>query len=220
MKKKIFILPILLLVVLVLSAFSPAGTLHQLTGIKDPADAKNISSKIYAETPFVRDMDKEIKMHSAASLEESIQLSEKVYAETPFIKNASAGRGIDVSSFESRAVPLPYYFNFNFDSNLISSTITNNNSGTVRITANGDWVQKPNDFEGTIYDNYDITLYAGGVSQGTYRFDTGGWQHADWTNVPTGDMYFIMSKDPTTWTGAPRPGYDGNISGSGEILNP
>lgn len=223
MKKKLFLFPLLLLAVIIFSGFTSASGLnvHNLTGIKDPAEAKKTADQVYAETPFVRDMDREIKMHSSPSPEESKKLSEKVYAETPFVKEATDGEGVDYSIYGTTAAPVPYYFNFDFDSTLYSDPITNGTSTTVRITANGDWEQKPIYFEDSLNDYYDITLYANGQSKGTYRFDTGAWQHADWYNIPSSaDMYFVMTKSSYTYSGTVSPDYKGEIVGSGTVLNP
>lgn len=201
-------------------SFAANSPSNQLEGTKTQKEAMQLQQNIYSATPFVADPDKKIQMKSAASEEEAKALNEKIYAETPFIKQASPGTGVDNTQYGTQAaVPLPYYFDFDFDSNLTSVAINHPNAGTVRITANADWDQKPNQYDGTIYDYYDVTLWAGGKAQGTFRFDTGSWQHADWTNVPADSgMYFTMSKHPATWSGAPGPGYDGDISGSGEVL--
>ncbi|URN96250.1 MAG: hypothetical protein NAG76_08570 [Candidatus Pristimantibacillus lignocellulolyticus] len=149
---------------------------------------------------------------------EAIEIARKVYAETPSITMAEE---VTENTFlnAKAAENMPYYFSFDFDSTLTSSTIVNNTAGTIRITASGDWVQSPNVYSGTQYDYYDITLYAGGVSKGTKRFKTGSWKHADWTNVPTGNIYFVMTKSYYTYTGAYSPDYIGDIVGDGAILN-
>jgi hypothetical protein len=193
-------------------------TVDNLTGTEDQIEAKKLYDKIYEETPFVIDADKEIKMYEPKSTEEAQEIYDKVYSETPFIKNASEGKGDEISP---DAVNLPYYFNFDFDKTMTSISIYNNDDGgTIRITANADWVQKPNEYEGSPYNYYDVTLYADNKNKGTYRFDIGAWQHADWYNIPSGNFYFVMTKHVYTWDDSPYPGYDGNISGSGEVLNP
>lgn len=150
---------------------------------------------------------------------EAQDIQSETYAETPFIKMASNGNWTDDISILA-TVPLPYYFNSTFDASVSSaSDMKNGNSTTVRITANYDWVTS--DFPKILDPSqryYDITLYANGVSQGTYRFLTGGWRHADWTGVPIGaTLSFRMTKPQQTWsTGV----LDGRITGSGEVLNP
>ncbi|MFE9279572.1 hypothetical protein ACXFAU_27680 [Paenibacillus glucanolyticus] len=168
---------------------------------------------------------REVEVTKPASVEEAKEISEKVYAETPFIKNASPGKGSPTEdggiSIQADA-PLPYYFNGTFDSTLSSArTIKNGNSSTVRITVNFNWVTRDMP-RITPYEDrwYDITLYENGAPKGTYRFwpDT-GWNHADWTGItPGATLSFRMTKPQWTWSD-PKRG-NGDITGSGTVLNP
>ncbi|GIP19485.1 hypothetical protein J40TS1_51270 [Paenibacillus montaniterrae] len=161
---------------------------------------------------------KRIELYNSIDHNAAMQLANKVYSETPFIKLAPKVNENDIATNKA-ANYMPYYFDFSFNASLTSQTITNNTAGTVRITATGSWDDYPNYYSGTQYDYYDITLYAGSQNLGTHRFLTGSWRHADWDNVPTGNIYFVMTKSFYTYSGAPYPGYNGTITGSGAALN-
>ncbi len=114
---------------------------------------------------------------------------------------------------------LPYQFTFDFDSNLKSQTF-NVTSSTVRIYAQGEWEDPDAEAEwlNTEYNYFDITLYSNsGTNYGTVRYTPNGiLQYGQWTNLPSGDYYFYMSKHRITWSN-PNTGYNGDIVGSGEV---
>lgn len=210
-----------LVMFLVLSYVTFADNLNNIYLGTESQEAIILQNKIYSDTPFVVDMNKQIKLISPASVEEAKKTHENIYSDTPFIKEASPGTGTDYSKQSIETADLPYYFTFDFDSNLTSKKFDNNGGGTIRITANAEWEELPNEYEDSEFAYYDVTLHAGGRSQGTFRFKIGSWQHADWTNVPEDEnMYFTLSKHVMTWSGAPYPGYNGDIIGSGTVLIP
>lgn len=163
---------------------------------------------------------KQIQMIKPKNQEEARKINDKIYEGNPTITHAVK---VDSSSQTNDTVgllaeSLPYSFTFNFDSNLSSRTIDNDvDGGTIKIHSNGDWVDKPNEYEGSELAYYDITLYSGGTSLGTIRYDIGYAEVGTWNNVPSGNISFTMSKNVLTWSGAPYPSYDGHISGSGTV---
>lgn len=196
-----------------------ATLICSLVGLSSGVSAQSIvDSNSNIASSITQSVVRDLKFIEPSTSDESLQTQNLIYSQTPFIKDATPGKGeSEVGIF---AVTLPYYFSADFDSNLTSTTMTNGSSTTVRITSLLTWEDwnasqnLPNEF-----NYYDITLYANGASKGTYRFTPNGWHHADWT-VPAGaNMYFYMSKHVNTWTGAQYFITNGDLSGSGTVLN-
>lgn len=172
------------------------------------------SNSAYAKDTFDK-KQKEIVMIKPSSLNEAIKIHNSVYEGNPAIQNAapaeSGSNGGGLISIE--AVSLPYNFTFDFDSTLTSTSISHPSSGTITITATGNW-EEPDEYQYTPLDYYDITLYAGSTSQGTVRYRTGVTLVGTWSNVPSGNISFVMTKHRDTWS---TPDWNGDISGSGVV---
>lgn len=122
---------------------------------------------------------------------QSLEIYNEIYNENPVIEYATP------AGISTMASNLPYPFTFEFDSNLYSSTL-NNTSSTVKIHASATWQQEyaEEDWGATTYNYFDITLKdSGGNSLGTFRYPVDGTSYVGtWTNVPTGNIHFVMSK--------------------------
>lgn len=127
------------------------------------------------------------------------------------------------NSIRLQAESIPYYFEFEFDSNLVSQDIMNTvDNATIYITSVAEW-QNPEaeeEFRGSEYNYYDITLYGPKRYSKTVRYiPNGKKQIGTFTGVPKGEIYFYMSKHRLTWSKYldGREVFDGDIEGDGKV---
>lgn len=149
-----------------------------------------------------------IQMHEI-SKEEAIQRESEIVEYENAIPVTEDNRILPLSE------SLPYYFDFDFDSNLESQDIYNPTAGaTIKIRSEASWdTLKAEKAYSAEYNYYYITLYSGSYSK-RIKYEIGEDQIGTFTNVPKGDFYFYMSKPQITWS---NEDIDGDISGSGKV---
>ncbi|MFS0724683.1 hypothetical protein [Paenibacillus sp. 1P07SE] len=202
-KKGILLTLSMLLIASVIAGFSYADTskLNFFTdSTNDEAKVRENYYKVYSETPLIMDSTREIKMYEVTDGALLAEIEEMYNDPSHVFEESLPGNGVDYYDYAINNNPLPYYFNFNFRAELTSQRMINPNRGTVRISALGEW-EEEHGYNGSDYSYYDITLYSvGNGAITTARFRHGMWRHYDFTNVPAGEMYFVMTKHPQTCT--------------------
>lgn len=136
--------------------------------------------KLYEETPYIFEAGKELIIHNAVSSGEQVINLDEFYINTPFLLEADEGDGAIIKN--RHATVFPYNFQFNLSSYLYSSELNIVAKDHIRVAVLGDLESGSKDIESYI----DVNLLVDDISYGIYRFQTGVWGYADWTNIPEG----------------------------------